>query len=134
MSSRGAYSDTDRKRDEAILQFDLNYNKTIDQIFIMWDSYCVYILTNKNHTVLYVGVTSNLTKRIYQHKSKRYRGFTSKYNCDQLVYFESYSEISMAIDREKQIKGGSRQKKIALIEAENPHWNDLSAGWLFDVK
>ena len=99
----------------------------------MLDAYCVYFMTNKNRTVIYVGVTSNLTKRVYQHKSKAYRGFTSRYNCDQLVYFESYSEVSLAIDREKQIKGGSRKKKIALIEKENPDWHDLSEGWIFDV-
>jgi len=93
----------------------------------------VYILTNKNKTVLYIGVTSNILKRIYQHKNKQYKGFTSKYNCDLLVYFEEYSDIVEAIAREKQLKKGNRKRKIALIEAKNPEWNDLSEGWVFDI-
>lgn len=91
----------------------------------------VYIITNKNNTVLYAGVTSNLVKRIYQHKSKTFKGFAAKYNCEKLVYFEGFDSIEMAIDREKQIKKYKRIKKINLIEKENPGWNDLSDGWLF---
>ncbi|WP_223033412.1 GIY-YIG nuclease family protein [Hanstruepera marina] len=91
----------------------------------------VYFLTNKNNTVIYVGVTSNLLKRIYQHKTKTFKSFTSKYNCDKLVYYEAFSGINQAITREKQIKAGSRSRKINLIEIDNPEWNDLSDGWLF---
>ena len=90
-----------------------------------------YIITNKNNTVLYIGVTSNLLKRIYQHKSKLHKGFAARYNCDKLVYFEEFDNIELAIDREKQLKKYRRIKKIELIEKENPNWNDLSEGWLF---
>ena len=92
---------------------------------------CVYFLTNKNNTVIYIGVTSDLTKRIYQHKSKTYKGFTSKYNCDILVYFEEFQIMDEAIAREKQLKAGNRKRKEELIHQENPEWNDLSDGWLF---
>ena len=86
----------------------------------------VYILTNKYHTVLYTGVTSDLKKRIYQHKNKEFKGsFTSNYNCDKLVYFESFIRIEEAIAREKQIKAGSRKAKEELITGTNPEWKDL---------
>ncbi|WP_312819022.1 GIY-YIG nuclease family protein [Kaistella carnis] len=86
----------------------------------------IYILTNKAHTVLYVGVTSNLPQRILEHKAKKYQNsFSCRYNLDQLVYWESFQEIGDAIMREKQIKGGSRQKKLDLINGLNPEWNDL---------
>lgn len=86
----------------------------------------IYILTNKNHTTLYVGVTSNLPERILQHRSKIFKNsFTAKYNLDQLVYWESFQEIGDAIAREKQLKAGSRQKKLDLINAFNPEWKDL---------
>ena len=88
--------------------------------------FAVYILTNERNTVLYVGVTSDLPGRIFQHKNKIFKGFTSKYNCSKLVYYEVGHDALGAIEREKQIKGGSRQKKIDLINAENPHWLDLS--------
>ncbi|WP_299885867.1 GIY-YIG nuclease family protein [uncultured Lacinutrix sp.] len=91
----------------------------------------VYFMTNKNNTVIYVGVTSNLTKRVYQHKNKTYKGFTSKYNCDKLVYFEAFNSIDEAIVREKQIKKGNRKNKEKLIAYMNSEWNDLSDGWLF---
>jgi putative endonuclease len=74
--------------------------------------YYTYILTNKTHSVLYVGVTNNLQTRIWEHKQKVFTGFTAKYNCDKLVYFEEYNWIQDAIDREKQIKAGSRKKKL----------------------
>ena len=89
----------------------------------------VYLLTNQRNTVLYTGVTSNLQKRIYEHKTKQVKGFTSKYNCDKLVWFEQTDDISAAIAREKQIKAGSRKKKIALIETVNPAWDDLALDW-----
>ena len=89
----------------------------------------VYILTNSRKTVLYTGVTSDLRRRLYQHKHKLIKGFTHQYNCDRLVWFEKADEISTAIMREKQIKAGSRGKKEALINVTNPGWKDLSENW-----
>lgn len=87
----------------------------------------VYILTNPSHTVLYTGVTSHLPLRIQQHQEKYYQGsFTARYNVTKLVYWEAFQEIGDAIAREKQIKGGSRQKKLALIVSMNPEWRDLT--------
>ena len=87
----------------------------------------IYILTNKNHTVLYTGVTSDLVKRVYEHRTGFYeKSFTSRYNVTKLVHFEEFTSIEEAIAREKQIKGGSRQKKLDLINRFNPEWNDLS--------
>lgn len=86
----------------------------------------VYILTNKHHTVLYTGITNILTRRIYEHKNKLVDGFSKKYNCEKLVWYEIYDDSFNAISREKQIKGGSRKKKILLIEKLNPNWEDLS--------
>lgn len=88
--------------------------------------YCVYILTNSRHTVLYTGVTNNLERRLSEHKSKTGNAFTKKYNVDQLVYYECGDYINIAIAREKQIKAGSRQDKIDLINSINPEWKDLS--------
>jgi len=90
----------------------------------------VYFLTNKNNTTIYIGVTSNLLKRIYQHKAKIFKGFTSKYNCEKLVYFEEFDNINKAIAREKQLKSGNRKRKEDLINLDNPDWNDLSDTWL----
>ena len=87
--------------------------------------YCVYILTNSRHTVLYTGVTNNLERRLSEHKNKMGSAFTKKYNVDKLVYFECGNDINDAIAREKQIKAGSRQDKIALINSMNPKWKDL---------
>jgi len=88
--------------------------------------YCVYIMTNKYNTTLYTGVTNNLQRRIYEHKHHLIKGFTNKYFLEKLVYFEVTNDIAAAILREKQIKGGSRKKKIALIESINRKWQDLS--------
>jgi putative endonuclease len=88
-------------------------------------------MANKNNTVIYIGVSGNLIKRVYQHKTKTYKGFTSKYNCDKLVYFEEFDDINEAIDREKQLKAGNRKRKEQLIKQENPNWEDLSDGWIF---
>ena len=91
--------------------------------------YFVYILSNKYNTVIYTGVTNNLERRLYEHKNKINRGFTSKYNIDKLVYFENTGDVESAIQREKQIKGMSRRKKNLLINSVNPQWNDLSENW-----
>lgn len=86
----------------------------------------VYIITNKNNNTLYVGVTSNLTFRIKQHKEKFYKNsFSARYNLSKLVYYETFQNIGEAIAREKQLKGGNRANKIKLIERENPEWKDL---------
>jgi len=86
----------------------------------------VYIITNKNNTTLYTGITSDLTSRLIQHIEKLFpKSFSAKYNLNKLVYFENYQSIEKAIEREKQIKAGSRAKKIMLIEAINPTWDDL---------
>ena len=85
----------------------------------------IYILFNKRNGTLYTGVTSNLVKRVYEHKNKVYEGFTSKYGVDKLGYYEVFNDIKDAIIREKQIKSGSRKKKIQLIESINPTWLDL---------
>jgi len=86
---------------------------------------CVYIMTNKNHTVLYTGVTGDLPRRVYEHRQKLLNGFTAKYNCDLLVYYEVLGDMEAAIAREKQIKAGSRQKKLELINSLNGSWRDL---------
>jgi putative endonuclease len=85
----------------------------------------VYIMTNKDNTVLYTGVTSDLKRRVYEHKEKLVEGFTKRYNINKLVFFEVFDDIYHAIEREKQIKGGSRQKKINLIMGTNKDFKDL---------
>ncbi len=85
----------------------------------------VYILFNKREGTLYVGVTTDLVKRIYEHKMKLNKGFTQKYNVDKLGYYEVYEDVGMAIDREKILKAGNRKRKIDLIESMNPEWIDL---------
>ena len=92
-------------------------------------TYFVYIMTNRRNGTLYAGVTNALERRVWQHKNKLLAGFTKRYGLDRLVWFETFRDIRNAIDREKQIKAGSRARKITLIEAMNPEWNDLSAGW-----
>ncbi|MFA6303010.1 MAG: GIY-YIG nuclease family protein [Legionella sp.] len=85
----------------------------------------VYFVANKHNNVLYVGVTTDLIRRIYEHKSKLVKGFTQRYNVDRLVYYEACDSIIVAIEREKEIKGWSRKKKNALVYGLNPEWNDL---------
>jgi putative endonuclease len=87
--------------------------------------YYVYILTNKNNRVLYTGVTNDLKRRVYEHKEKLVEGFTKKYNVSKLVYYQLCEDIYGAISREKQIKAGSRKKKIELINSMNEEWKDL---------
>nr|WP_293124182.1 GIY-YIG nuclease family protein [Okeania sp. SIO1I7] len=91
----------------------------------MTKEYYIYIMTNKRNTVLYTGITNDLIKRVYEHKSKLVGGFTKKYNINKLVYYEIYENPSEGIATEKQIKAGSRQKKINLINSINLEWKDL---------
>jgi len=90
--------------------------------------YFVYIMASRSRT-LYTGVTNDLERRVYEHKRKLIDGFTSRYNIERLVFFEATEDVLSAIAREKEIKGWTRAKKIALIEASNPTWEDLSAQW-----
>ena len=92
----------------------------------MMRTYCVYLLTNANHTVLYIGGTNNLARRVAEHKAGIHEGFTKKYNLHKLVHFETYPDITAAIAREKQLKAGSRAKKLALINTNNPSWEELA--------
>jgi putative endonuclease len=88
----------------------------------------VYIVASRSKT-LYIGVTSNIEQRIYEHREKKRTGFSSSYNCNRLVWLEQFANPTTAIDREKQLKGWTRAKKISLIEQTNPSWQDLSEGW-----
>ena len=92
--------------------------------------YYVYIMTNKKNGVLYIGMTNDLERRVYEHKERVFpRGFTSRYKCMKLVYYEETNDVGAAIAREKQLKGWLRSKKIALIESMNSEWKDLSEDW-----
>ena len=91
-------------------------------------TYFTYIMASRSHT-LYIGMTSNLQHRVFQHKWREKDGFTARYNCDRLVWFQLFSEVSDAIQREKELKGWRREKKIALIEQTNPTWQELSRDW-----
>ena|SRR5665213_615100 len=91
-------------------------------------NYYTYVVASRSH-VLYIGITSNLKQRVWEHRTGTYPGFTSKYRCHRLVWFESYVSVGLAIAREKQLKNWSRSKKITLIERENPTWADLSEEW-----
>ncbi len=90
----------------------------------------IYIMTNKPNGTLYTGLTSDLIKRVYEHKNEVMPGFTKSYGCKRLVYYETHDNMDNAISREKQIKSGSRDKKIKLIESMNPKWEDLYEGIL----
>ncbi|MFZ1683860.1 MAG: GIY-YIG nuclease family protein [Candidatus Zixiibacteriota bacterium] len=85
----------------------------------------VYIMTCPSNKVLYIGVTSDLKARVFQHRESLIPGFTQKYQVNRLVYFEVFSDVTLAIAREKQLKGGSRKKKVALVDSVNPKWRDL---------
>ena len=87
--------------------------------------YYVYIMTNKRNTVLYTGITNDLKRRVYEHKAKLVEGFTKRYNVNELIYYEASRDIESVILREKQIKGGSRTKKMELVNSMNPEWKDL---------
>jgi len=110
------------RRQESTLLLKLFMYKTIHQ-------YYLYILTNKKNGTLYIGVSNDLERRIFEHKNKLVEGFTKNYGLDKLVYFESYQYVNDAIKREKNIKKWKRQWKINLVEKENPNWNDLSFDW-----
>ncbi len=107
-----------------IFQTIREFNK--EKLFMR--DYYVYILSNMSKT-LYIGVTNNLERRLYEHKNQLIDGFAKKYNLTKLVYFETTTDITAAIYREKQLKGLLRNKKIILIEENNPEWDDLSASW-----
>ncbi len=92
-------------------------------------SYFVYILTNRNNKVMYVGITNNLERRVIEHKQKLVMGFTKKYHVDKLVYYEETTDVNAAIAREKQLKGWLRAKKNLLVSSMNPDWHDLSEDW-----
>jgi len=89
---------------------------------------CVYMITNRNNTTLYIGVTSNLVQRVYQHKSKLIKGFSAKYNVEKLVYFELFEDMENAITREKRLKVWKRDWKNRIINEVNPSWRDLYPG------
>ena len=91
--------------------------------------YYIYLLTNWNNKVMYIGVTNNLVRRIYEHKNKLIEGFTRKYNVNKLVYFEETIEINSALEREKELKRWRREKKDAQVNRVNMEWKDLSEGW-----
>ena len=91
--------------------------------------YCVYIMSNWNNKVVYIGITNNLERKVYEHKNKMIDGFTKKYNINKLVYFEQTNDVNSAIEREKQLKSWRREKKNVLINSINPNWNDLSEDW-----
>jgi len=92
--------------------------------------YYVYIVSNKRKGTLYIGMTNDLQRRIYEHKNKLVEGFTKKYNLDKLIYFEEYQDVQHAIKREKQLKNWNRAWKIELIENENKDWKDLAFHWV----
>ena len=93
------------------------------------NTYYVYIMSDRHRGTLYTGMTADLERRVSEHKSGLIEGFTSRYYVHILVYYEDFADVFAAIAREKQIKGWTRAKKIALIEHTNPHWEDLSEGW-----
>jgi len=92
-------------------------------------TYYVYLLTNWNNKVMYVGVTNNLERRVYEHKTKALKGFTEKYNVSKLVYFEHTTDVTAALERKKEIKKWRREKKNNLVHEQNPAWKDLSSEW-----
>ena len=91
--------------------------------------YYVYILTNWNNRVMYIGVTNDLQRRLYEHKNNLIDGFTKRYNVHKLVYYEETTDIRSALEREKQLKGWLRKRKNELVETTNPEWKDLSESW-----
>ena len=109
----------------AVARYGYTRNDMEESFMAVGKEYCVYIMTNAHNTVLYTGVSNNLARRVYEHKNGLGGIFTKKYNVSKLVYYEVGDNIYAAIAREKQIKGGSRKKKIDLINSSNPEWKDL---------
>jgi putative endonuclease len=95
--------------------------------------YWVYIVTNKGNTTLYIGMTNDIGRRMGEHRSGEYKGFTQRYSLNRLVWFEQFRDVNDAIACEKKLKGWLRAKKIALINEKNPRWVDLAADWLVQV-
>ena len=93
-------------------------------------NYYIYIMANKTNTTIYIGITSDIIKRVWEHKNKLVGGFTKRYNVNKLVYYEETTDVNSAIAREKQLKGWNRAKKNELIESINPNWDDLYDGVL----
>ena len=106
-------------------RLDLRSNPAYHNDMSEEKQYYVYILFNKRNGTLYVGFTHDIVQRVWQHKNKVYDGFTKKYNVDKLGYYEIFRDVNYAISREKQLKAGSRKKKLELIEINNPEWLDL---------
>ena len=98
---------------------------SLNKLFNIKNQYCIYILASKRNSVLYIGVTSNLVKRIYEHKNNKIEGFSKKYHVHKLVHYEITNDIESAITREKQLKKWNRKWKLELIEKNNPEWKDL---------
>jgi putative endonuclease len=113
----------------AIQQRDRNDREREGGDFMREHNYYVYILTNWNHKVMYVGMTNDLERRLYEHKNKLIEGFTKRYNIDTLVYYEHTMDVFEAITREKEIKKWRREKKNKLVGTMNPEWKDLSKEW-----
>ena len=95
-------------------------------LITMYKTYYIYILSNKSHSTLYIGMTNDLERRIMEHRSNNIPGFTQRYNCHKLLYYESYSDANQALDREKQLKKWGREKKERLIRSMNPDYKDLA--------
>ncbi len=93
------------------------------------NDYYVYILTNSSNKVMYIGITNNLERRVFEHKHELIDGFTKRYHVHRLVFYEQTSDVNAAIAREKQLKGWVREKKNRLVESQNPQWKDLSEEW-----
>ncbi len=108
----------------------MSFPRRRESMSLKMKQYFVYILASGKHGTLYTGMTNNLKKRVYEHKTHRADGFTKKYNINKLVYFERFRDVNYAINREKRLKKWRRQWKINLIEKDNPDWNDLFVNML----
>jgi putative endonuclease len=114
-----------RHFDSPVCHFEQSEKSLVPQA----GTYYVYLLTNWNNQVMYVGMTNDLERRLYEHKHKLFKGFTDKYNLNKLVYFEETQDVTAAIAREKEIKKWRREKKNQLVNRMNPTWKDLSLNW-----
>ena len=125
----GAWNDKSDAHNDNLINFEKRIPRYLllkPNTFMNQRSYYVYILSSQRNGTLYIGVTNNLVRRLEQHKNKLVAGFTARYDVDKLMLYEIYGDVRDAIEREKQLKGWSRKKKIALFEKENPQWRDLS--------